>query len=124
MLDNLKKLFPEFEFTQSEIMGKPCYHGVIMVNPFTMRKTHTKARVKYGNVVMFISSEMYSGTIQSFFYGMIFQHQNITEFRKQISFDVEANKVFVSNKDVNLVVNQLKNRVNMYDYVLKPNKTI
>ena len=52
MLAKLKKLFPDFKFTKSEIKGLQCYHGVINVSPFTKREG--KDRIRYGNVTLFI----------------------------------------------------------------------
>lgn len=114
MLNLLKSLFPEFEFSESKIGQDPCYHGVINVVKDTEKVG--KARVTYGCVHIFISSEMYKGTDKSFFYGMVYQHVHIIPYRKKLGSNLEAYKKFASNKDCATMIQELKEKTNLTEY--------
>ena len=66
-----------------------------------------KDRVKIGNIQFYISGRMYGRQPKSFVYAMCYQKETVRPYRCKNSFEVEANKIYVSGKTKNEVVNKL-----------------
>jgi len=115
-IDKLKKNLPQFEWSQenstSSIFG-------------TLKAPQVQKRInsdlyKLSNVYIFISSKM-GGTELSgkpFRYAMCYQNGEVRQYRCKNWGGVEFNKLFVSDKDLDSIVNQLIKKVDLTRYFL------
>lgn len=114
-IDKLKKYLPQFEWSQENSTSS--LFGAI-TNP-QVNKRIGGDLYKLDNVYIFISSKM-GGTPNNppFRYAICYQKGTCKPYRKHNSFDVEFNKLFVSGKDLNEVVNKLIEQVNLNRFYL------
>lgn len=91
------------------------YHATKFVN--IKRKTFMN-RNEFGNVYLFISSQMYPNTKKNFVYATLYQINNFTPYRCRISHVLEVNKQFFSAKTQRELLLQIKHKANFDKFVI------
>jgi len=114
-INKLKKHLPQFTWTQENSTSN--IFGVI--NAPLVEKRINNDLYKLDNVYVFISSKM-GGTIDnpSFRYAMCYQKGKVRPYRHKNIHEVEFNKLFVSAKDLDSIVNELIKKVDLNRYFL------
>lgn len=114
-IDKLRKYLPQFTWTQENSTSS--LFGAITTPQKQIRIGGDL--YKLDNVYIFISGKM-GGTPNNppFRYAICYQKGTCKPYRKQNSFDIEFNKLFVSGKDLNEVVNKLIEQVNLNRFYL------
>lgn len=115
-INKLKKHLPQFEWVQenstSSIFGS-------LIAPQVQKRIGGDL-YKLSNVHIFISSKM-GGTELSgkpFRYAMCYQSGQVRPYRCKNWGEVEFNKLFVSDKNLDSIVNQLIKKVDLTRYYL------
>lgn len=115
-IDKLRKYLPQFTWTQETPTSS--LFGTITAPTVGKRINGTSYHLN--NVYVFISSKM-GGTELSgkpFRYAMCYQKGKARAYRCKNWHDVEFNKLFVSDKDLNSVVDKLIKEVDLHKYFL------
>jgi hypothetical protein len=115
-IDKLRKYLPQFEWKQETPTSS--IFGVITAPTVGRRINGTSYLLD--NVYIFISSKM-GGTELSgkpFRYAMCYQSGKARAYRHKNWHGVEYNKLFVSDKDLNSIVDKLIKEVDLTRYFL------
>ena len=114
-IDKLKKHLPQFDWTQENRASS--LFGTITASQ--VNKRIGGDLYKLDNVYIFISSKM-GGTPNNppFRYAICYQKGTCRPYRHKNTFGVEFNKVFVSAKDLNGIVDELIKKVDLNRYYL------
>jgi hypothetical protein len=114
-IDKLRKYLPQFTWTQKNSTSS--LFGAITAPQKQIRIGGDL--YKLDNVYIFISSKM-GGTPNNppFRYAICYQKGTCRPYRHKNSFYVEFNKLFVSAKDLDSIVNELIKKVDLNRYYL------
>ncbi len=117
ILKQLQTKLPQFTWTQESKHSS--IFGVIINPTFGRRISGTSYHLD--NVYIYISSKM-GGTELSgkpFRYAMCYQGGKARDYRCKNWHSVEFNKLFVSGKDAQAIVNELVKKVDLSKYYIK-----
>lgn len=115
ILKQLQKKLPQFTWTQES--KNDSIFGCITVPQ--IEKKINKDLYKLNNIIVFISSKM-GGTKDNpnFRYAICYQKGEVRPYRCKNTFGAEYNKVFVSDKNLQKIVNQLIRKIDLNQYFL------
>jgi hypothetical protein len=115
-IDKLRKFLPQFEWSQenstSSIFG--------CITAPQVQKRINKDLYKLNNVQVFISSKMGGNELsgEPFRYAMCYQKGKMRPYRCKNWGGVEFRKLFVSEKDLNSIVDKLIKEIDLTRYFL------
>lgn len=116
ILQQLQTKLPQFTWTQENKHSS--IFGCITVPQINKRIGGALHRLN--NVNVFISSKM-GGTPLSgkpFRYAICYQNAEVRPYRCKNTFNVEFNKLYVSDKDAQSIINKLFKQIDMTKYYL------
>jgi len=115
ILNQLETKLSQFEWKQEN--QKASIFGCINIPQ--INKRINKDLYRLNNIYVFISSKM-GGTPDNptFYYAMCYQKAEVRPYRCRNTFNVEYNKIFVSDKTLQGIVNQLVEKIDLKRYYL------
>lgn len=105
--------FDTFTLSDKGINGS--YHASKTVN---LKRKSYKNRIHYGNLYLFISSQMYPNTERNFVYATLYQYNEFTPFRCRRPHVLEGNKQFFSAKTQRELIMKIKHSANFDKFVI------
>ena len=114
-IDKLKKHFPQIKWSQENTHESIFGH----ISAPQIEKRINKDLYRLNDVIIFISSKM-GGTVNNppFRYAMVYQRGTHRPYRCKNWTGVEYNKLFVSGKDLNDIVDKLIKEIDLNKFFL------